>query len=217
MSRPSRISAHMGSRPCSSIWSASSSMMVWTNESDSLPQSIMSINRPGVAHRMSTWLLAIFCCCSFMLSPPYTTRLERLLPFVITSISLDVWMANSRVGDSIKQIGLPCAMSPGKKGLAVAPCASKRATVGITKAKVLPEPVCAEAIRSKWPSSWLITGMAWRWISVGRSRPAACSLSSTDLSMYPLLTASSQEEIGSGRPSGSLRTGRSSMLERAPA
>mmetsp|Transcript_63297 Transcript_63297/g.110495 ORF Transcript_63297/g.110495 Transcript_63297/m.110495 type:complete len:440 (+) Transcript_63297:1360-2679(+) len=126
-------------------------------------------------------------------------------------------MASSRVGESISTRGLPCAIGPGKNGRGIAPCSIKRLTVGMTKANVFPEPVCAEAMRSYLPNSCAIIGSACRWINVGRSRPAACSFCMMSALMYFRATASCQEEIGSGRPSGVRFTGKLSLFTRAEA
>mmetsp|Transcript_9291 Transcript_9291/g.26096 ORF Transcript_9291/g.26096 Transcript_9291/m.26096 type:complete len:239 (+) Transcript_9291:1000-1716(+) len=138
----------------------------------------------------------------------------RLVPLAMTSISFEVCIANSRVGDKTKSRGQPGDF-PGKNGLGMAPCSTRRATVGMTKAKVFPDPVCAMAIRSCFPNSWQTTGTAWRWMSVGRLRPAVCSFSSRALLSIPLATASCHDVIGSGRPSGVRSTGRSSMFDMA--
>mmetsp|Transcript_44856 Transcript_44856/g.118541 ORF Transcript_44856/g.118541 Transcript_44856/m.118541 type:complete len:312 (-) Transcript_44856:318-1253(-) len=216
MSLPVRTSAHMTSRLCSSIWSASSSTTLWMKESEILPESMRSRRRPGVAQTMSIWLFSILCCWNFRLSPPYSTCCTSGVPFVRTSISLAVCAASSRVGARTSMRGQPGDL-PGKKGRGVAPLITMRATVGMTNAKVFPEPVWASAIMSYLPSSCPMMGTACRWMGVGRLSPAPWILSSRNLFSRPLSHASCQESIGAGRSAGSRLMGMSSSVPMWPS
>jgi len=65
-------------------------------------------------------------------------------------------MHNSRVGDIIKTCGLP--------GVICSVSFNNALIIGNKNAAVLPEPVCAQAIKSL---SFIIIGMAFFWIGVG--------------------------------------------------
>uniref|UniRef100_A0A182V0B4 Uncharacterized protein n=1 Tax=Anopheles merus TaxID=30066 RepID=A0A182V0B4_ANOME len=124
-----------GSKPMSSMRSASSSTRKRMLSSPTLPRPIMSSSRPGVAtirwqprSRSRIW--------SCVLLPPYSTA-GRMRD-------------RSRVGASTSPSGYCLRRFIGRfGGGAAAPCLYIWFRIGTRKAAVLPEPVCAHAIRSR--------------------------------------------------------------------
>ena len=92
-----------------------------------------------------------------MSAPPTSVvaKTRRLRPSL--AIVSWIWMASSLVGARIKPRGW----------LSVVP--ASRSIIGITKAAVLPVPVCAHPSTSRPASPG---GMAWAWMGVGSVNPA---------------------------------------------
>eukprot|EP00964_Phaeocystis_antarctica_P082630 scaffold51854_cov53-Phaeocystis_antarctica.AAC.1 len=178
-----------GSKPMSSIRSASSSTRKRQRESETRPRLRKSSSRPGVATRISA-PAARASSCGRAVAPPYAHVLQCKAPEggggaskVNLAHSSSIWMASSRVGASTRADGIAGVPSertlassvlerrrpsPGRACLARVPVpAAPAATLamrGSRKAVVLPLPVCAHAMTS-WPLS--ARGTVCFWIGVG--------------------------------------------------
>ena len=141
-------------KPMSSMRSASSSTSSSRREKSTLPWSMKSIRRPGVATRISSGDSSSLRCFGYGMPPstvPVRTRGMNLLYF---STAVVTCSASSRVGVSTSTRG----PRPGLAGCA------RRCNAGSTKAAVLPVPVGAEHIRS-WPA--IASGIAFACTGVG--------------------------------------------------
>ena len=149
-----------GMKPRSSMWSASSSTSSSTLRRLTVPRSVWSSSRPGVATRTSgsrrNW-----SNCGPILTPPIR-QAEVTCSGLLrkTSRKALVCRAISRVGQTTS------ARTPLPR--------PRRWTIGRTKAAVLPEPVSARPIRSL-PA--IASGITSAWIGVGCSKPIPASTS----------------------------------------
>mmetsp|Transcript_14132 Transcript_14132/g.35666 ORF Transcript_14132/g.35666 Transcript_14132/m.35666 type:complete len:286 (+) Transcript_14132:911-1768(+) len=148
-----------GSKPMSSIRSASSSTTYCTRFSALLPCCRWSMKRPGVATTISTPLRRS-PRWSPMLEPPTTmqVRTARELERLKARTSLSICCASSRVGASTRPMGPSPRRSLG--------ACRQSWIMGMANAAVLPEPVSAQPRMSRPDSA---TGIAWHWMGVGRS------------------------------------------------
>ena len=116
--------------PISAMRSASSKTAISTFSKEIEPCSIKSINLPGHATTMSTPFSSALLCLEYEV-PPYTASTLRCISFASGVKTLQICSANSLVGVTINELGLP-----GSEGLHLA-------IRGKPKAKVLPDPVGA--------------------------------------------------------------------------
>mmetsp|Transcript_57034 Transcript_57034/g.180540 ORF Transcript_57034/g.180540 Transcript_57034/m.180540 type:complete len:246 (-) Transcript_57034:158-895(-) len=133
----------LGSKPRSSMRSASSSTKYVTRLSLMLPSSMRSWRRPGVATTKPTPArMASFC--AYLGTPPYTHTL--FTPHLAPASSRTSWIctASSRVGERMRHTGpwLPGALPTGS-------WSKMCARAGRPKPRVLPEPVEAMATASR--------------------------------------------------------------------
>mmetsp|Transcript_99270 Transcript_99270/g.281117 ORF Transcript_99270/g.281117 Transcript_99270/m.281117 type:complete len:338 (-) Transcript_99270:405-1418(-) len=152
-----------GSKPMSSMRSASSSTAKLTWPSQTCLCSRNSLSLPGVA--TMTWQPRLsHSSCSPFGSPPVTT--QQRMPLERPNFSASIWIccASSRVGASTSTMGPRCAS---------APLRSTCAKPGPRNASVLPLPLLAMPMRS-WPAARI--GQHWAWMGVGSTKPA-CSIS----------------------------------------
>ena len=154
-----------GMKPMSSIRSASSTTMMLTPVSISLPRSKWSSSRPGVAISTST-PRSISLSWSLKLTPPMSSAMESLTFFAYFSKFSATWAASSRVGQSTRLRGMRARARP----------LDRWWIIGSTKAAVLPVPVWAMPSTSR-PSRAL--GIAWIWIGVGSVYPASMTADRT--------------------------------------
>lgn len=97
--------------PMSSIRSASSRIRHRTCDKLTIPLSIISISRPGVATMMSQPKDRSLNCCR-MSEPPYNTRARRLDRKQSLRHSRWIWEASSRVGARMTARGCtPCSLT----------------------------------------------------------------------------------------------------------
>ena len=142
-----------GMKPMSSMRSASSTTMICTPVSISLPRSKWSSRRPGVAISTST-PRSMSLSWSLKLTPPIRSAIESLRCAEYFSNCSATWAASSRVGASTRLRGMRARARP----------LERWQSIGSTKAPVLPVPVWAMPSTSR-PSS--ACGIAWTWIGVG--------------------------------------------------
>mmetsp|Transcript_44291 Transcript_44291/g.73469 ORF Transcript_44291/g.73469 Transcript_44291/m.73469 type:complete len:216 (-) Transcript_44291:442-1089(-) len=184
MSSCSTMRRICGSKPMSSMRSASSRTRYVTRRRFVVPPSRWSISRPGVATTISTPARRSATCARFG-TPPYThVFLMPLLPPNLSHSSL-ICRASSRVGATTRTIG----PSPGcRYG-----CALMWTIAGRRKANVLPDPV-AEMPTMSLPSRAI--GQPWLWMGVG----AVKRYFITSRRMYSGIEASSKVRQGLGMP-----------------
>mmetsp|Transcript_43112 Transcript_43112/g.126763 ORF Transcript_43112/g.126763 Transcript_43112/m.126763 type:complete len:442 (-) Transcript_43112:40-1365(-) len=151
----STTSRSCGSKPMSSIRSASSSTRKRTPLSSSVWSRMKSVSRPGVATtRSSRRPRRVICrCCMWRGWPPKRHMVDAPNAFASGFASASICCASSRVG------AITTASGP------TAPGFDRRATIashssGMRKPIVLPEPVCAIPIRSR-PTSEMGRDCAW--------------------------------------------------------
>ena len=137
-----------GINPISSILSASSIISSLTSLIITLPLSIWSNRRPGVATITSTPLES-FWSCSVKETPPISRAICNLNCLLRRLNSSETCIANSLVGVNIRHLGIRDFDLP----------EFKISIRGITKEPVFPVPVCAQP-RTSLPIS--ICGMAFR-------------------------------------------------------
>mmetsp|Transcript_20575 Transcript_20575/g.57358 ORF Transcript_20575/g.57358 Transcript_20575/m.57358 type:complete len:278 (+) Transcript_20575:3127-3960(+) len=179
-----------GSKPMSSMRSASSNTMKLMRSRPVLPCCRWSMKRPGVATTISAPALRS-CRCSCMDTPP-TTMHERTLLALVTlkaRTSFSICWASSRVGARTRPMG----PSPGRSG----GWARQWLIMGMAKDAVLPLPVSAHP-RMSLPASAM--GMPCVWMGVGVSY--LCSLMSW--MMFGCRFISMKDSMGGGAdlPSG---------------
>mmetsp|Transcript_21307 Transcript_21307/g.52913 ORF Transcript_21307/g.52913 Transcript_21307/m.52913 type:complete len:222 (-) Transcript_21307:84-749(-) len=149
-----------GSNPMSSMRSASSSARYTVRDREILARSTRSMRRPGVAMSMSQ-PRSIWRNCSAAGAPPYTTTDATPVWYANLRDSSWIWMASSRVG------AITSAMGNVLRLPRMEPCRLRSRMplmMGKQNAAVLPEPVCAHAIRSRHASEM---GMAYFCTGVG--------------------------------------------------
>ena len=156
MSRSSTSFLICGSKPMSSMRSASSRIKRFVLDRETTPRSTKSCNRPGVATSMSH-PLASSRSCALASAPPYTTtaRSGGAAARVSSSnasrrASWWIWIASSRVGamtttegEAARLFLLNPSRAPG----------SSFEMAGTKNAHVFPDPVCAHDMRSFASSS----------------------------------------------------------------
>mmetsp|Transcript_122320 Transcript_122320/g.351426 ORF Transcript_122320/g.351426 Transcript_122320/m.351426 type:complete len:284 (-) Transcript_122320:111-962(-) len=113
------------------------------------------MNRPGVATTMSFFSRS-FSLCSAHGTPPKTTALRIPVGPRKSCTTLLICKASSRVGHSTT----PTGPSPARSSS----CAMMCTNIGMTYARVLPEPVSAIPMRSR---PCRAAGKTWTWIGVG--------------------------------------------------
>ena len=131
----SKIVFILSEKPMLSISSASSSTTFFTFLSDTLPRSMRSMRRPGVATMICGPWRSSFICVT-MLAPPYTGMM--CIP--------GMYFANELRSSAI------CRHSS-RVGLSIRACVSRDdgsvfCSTGMPYAAVLPVPVCARAMTS---------------------------------------------------------------------
>mmetsp|Transcript_3712 Transcript_3712/g.12778 ORF Transcript_3712/g.12778 Transcript_3712/m.12778 type:complete len:254 (-) Transcript_3712:447-1208(-) len=124
--------------------------------------------------------------CSSMLLPPTTLVALKSVCFMSFTVSVSICCASSRVGAMMMARG---PSSPTLSSLCGGDW-SRNWMRGMTNAAVLPEPVSAMPIMSR---RWSPTGMAWRWMGLGFSKP----MSDTALSTSSRKLDSLQKRSGS--------------------
>ncbi len=142
-------------KPMSSMRSASSTTMICTPVSRSLPRSKWSSRRPGVAISTSTPRSSLRSW-SAKETPPIKRAQSSLRPLAYFSNEAATWSASSRVGAITSERGMRALARP----------AARRSIMGRVKAAVLPVPVWAMPRMSRPASA---TGMDCAWIGVGVS------------------------------------------------
>mmetsp|Transcript_20747 Transcript_20747/g.46194 ORF Transcript_20747/g.46194 Transcript_20747/m.46194 type:complete len:230 (+) Transcript_20747:573-1262(+) len=151
-----------GSKPISSMRSASSRTRNMISARLTTRISSRSLSLPGVAISTSTpaWILRI---CNDFGAPPYaqTERMLDVRPNFTDSSS--IWQASSRVGASTRMAGEPRLRPP-------ANAAISKWNAGSRKPQVLPEPVFATVIMSR-PARAM--GQESAWVGVGPGKPAS--------------------------------------------
>ena len=160
MSLCSTIWRICGSKPMSSMRSASSSARYATFESEILARSTRSMSLPGVAMRMSHPRSISRNCCAAG-APPYTTTDRTPVWYANFRLSSWIWIASSRVGAITSAFGnvfRPPLGPPFK------PRVRMPWMMGKQNAAVFPDPVCAHAMRS-FPAREM--GMAYFCTGVG--------------------------------------------------
>ncbi len=145
-------------KPRSSMRSASSSTRKPRSPRSASPVCKCSNNRPGVAMTRSGFLRNAATWRPRSSPPMMTATVSRVrLPRLRNSAW--IWRASSRVGTSTS-----ARIAPSGAGVSM-----RRCRIGSRKAPVLPEPVAAEASRSR-PSS--TAGITRCWTGVGCCQPA---------------------------------------------
>mmetsp|Transcript_27753 Transcript_27753/g.60684 ORF Transcript_27753/g.60684 Transcript_27753/m.60684 type:complete len:223 (+) Transcript_27753:539-1207(+) len=142
-----RILAISGSKPMSSILSASSRTRKETPPRDTAPISIRSWSRPGVATRRSAPFLAAFTCGGLG-APPKTAREVTLAHLPNLRLSASICVTSSRVGARTRAAGIEL---PSVRDAMTEKAGSKYPSV-------LPLPVLATATRS---APLVATGQDW--------------------------------------------------------
>ncbi len=142
-----------GMKPMSSIRSASSTTMICTPVSISLPRSKWSSRRPGVAMSTST-PRSMSLSWSLKLTPPMRSAIVSFTFLAYFSKFSATCAASSRVGQSTRLRGIRARARP----------LLRCVIIGRTNAAVLPVPVWAMPSTSR-PSS--ADGIAWIWMGVG--------------------------------------------------
>mmetsp|Transcript_2986 Transcript_2986/g.6776 ORF Transcript_2986/g.6776 Transcript_2986/m.6776 type:complete len:411 (+) Transcript_2986:268-1500(+) len=170
MSAPSTICRSCGSKPMSSMRSASSSTRKRTLRSETRPRSTMSFSRPGVATRTSQPRSSSRICAPKGV-PPYATHTRRPVRKANFFDSSKICTASSRVGASASaRMATGSSREPRWPAVPAAEPASRiLLRMGSMKASVLPEPVCATEMTSI-PQSAIGTECACT--GVGTSKPA---------------------------------------------
>ncbi len=154
----------LGQKPMSSMRSASSSTSVRTRVRSTIPRSLRSMRRPGVAtSRSQPWVSALTCLSKR--APPMTTTARRPHASHTTEATRSICCASSRVGVMTSARG---AVTAEPLGLGSFPPIRSWRT-GSVNAAVLPVPVWAEATRSR---PLRTNGMACCCTGVGVSKPS---------------------------------------------
>ena len=156
------MAATCGSKPMSSIRSASSRIRISTPSRRTRPRSARSSRRPGVATRTSA--LVTPRDCSRMVMPPYAAATWRPLAAAMSWNSRTTCAASSRVGTRTRARGRRRA--PG----------TSRSTMGMAKARVLPEPV---RLRARTSRPAMASGSTSAWIGKAYEMPRPASASDT--------------------------------------
>mmetsp|Transcript_14569 Transcript_14569/g.37069 ORF Transcript_14569/g.37069 Transcript_14569/m.37069 type:complete len:217 (+) Transcript_14569:740-1390(+) len=153
------ISRMVGSKPISSIWSASSRTRYDTASNEiegEMPRlgspPHKSFKRPGVAMTMSAPCLSAPTCGPFGV-PPYNTTTRARAAGANFSASPAICSANSRVGATTRTLGRAGSDSRHDNflGVGAGPRSAMRARAGKRNPHVLPLPVFATATMS-WPA-----------------------------------------------------------------
>ena len=168
-------------KPMSSMRSPSSSTSHLVSASTRSPSRTRSVNRPGVAIRMSTPGATFFTWLKRE-TPPSTSAVETCAPLASSLIMSSICTASSRVGARIRARAV--------FGRRLVPSAMILDRIGNAKAAVLPEPVWAIPKMSR-PSS--CGGIACVWIGLGSVKPAAW----VALSSAPVIPSAAKPESSS--------------------
>ena len=157
----------LSEKPMLSISSASSSTILLTMLRSTLPRSMRSISRPGVATMIcAPWRRALIW--SRMLVPPYTaTMLMAFIYLEKSRRSSAICRHSSLVGDST----MACVCAP--RGPPMGGWGSTICSSGSPKAAVFPVPVCARAMMSVPLSYELSRGMTVSCMGMGCSKPSS--------------------------------------------
>mmetsp|Transcript_14927 Transcript_14927/g.42405 ORF Transcript_14927/g.42405 Transcript_14927/m.42405 type:complete len:207 (-) Transcript_14927:279-899(-) len=158
-----RILRICGSKPMSSILSASSRTSLPTPSSRTCPPSRKSLRRPGQATMVCTPMRYLEIWSLFG-EPPYIATHRKPMHWPNRFASSSVCCASSRVGDITSKPG------PERSGLTPNFCIS--ANAGSRKANVLPLPVAAIPITSLF---CIASGQVYAWICEGPGKPARLS------------------------------------------
>mmetsp|Transcript_3344 Transcript_3344/g.8286 ORF Transcript_3344/g.8286 Transcript_3344/m.8286 type:complete len:223 (+) Transcript_3344:916-1584(+) len=157
-----------GSKPMSSMRSASSSTRKDTCESLHEPSFTRSSSRPGVATTISTPTLSALTWCDLG-TPPYAHSERILHAFPASSSTSWIWHASSRVGAMASMMGRPlphCSPSTSRAWICAMP--------GTPNASVFPDPVDAMPTRSRPDST---TGQLCAWMADGSLKPDVQAIS----------------------------------------
>mmetsp|Transcript_42269 Transcript_42269/g.51997 ORF Transcript_42269/g.51997 Transcript_42269/m.51997 type:complete len:253 (-) Transcript_42269:107-865(-) len=160
-----RILRIWGSKPMSSMRSASSKTRQDTPSSRTWPPSRKSFKRPGHATMVCT-PHRYFLYWSFFGAPPYMATTLKPMAEPKRSASASVCCASSLVGDITRSPG-PCLSG-------LWPCLRISQKAGNKKASVLPLPVAAMPITSL---PWRASGQVNAWICEGPGKPARLNCS----------------------------------------
>mmetsp|Transcript_17081 Transcript_17081/g.59917 ORF Transcript_17081/g.59917 Transcript_17081/m.59917 type:complete len:277 (-) Transcript_17081:275-1105(-) len=193
-----------GSKPMSSMRSASSSTRCTTLRRLTRPRSTRSTRRPGVATTMSQPRSSSRICVR-MSAPPYTTQAWMPVRYVNLRASSKICDASSRVGATMRQLGYALRRPP--SGTGSAPTVIIFWMTGNRKPPVLPDPVCAHAIMSR-PARPI--GMAYFCTGVGRLKPHSSRLRHSTSPMW----STSNDSMHGGTSSPDVSTGMSSYLSK---
>ena len=129
-----RILVTTGKKPRSAMWSASSSTVISMASRCKSPWPIRSSTRPGVATTISTPSRSA-CTWRVCDTPPKMVVTRRFMASAKGRITAVIWVASSRVGARTNPSGRPPRRLPPESSPA------SLATMGMLKARVLPEPV----------------------------------------------------------------------------
>mmetsp|Transcript_63352 Transcript_63352/g.196591 ORF Transcript_63352/g.196591 Transcript_63352/m.196591 type:complete len:233 (+) Transcript_63352:1118-1816(+) len=166
---PSMICRICGSKPMSSMRSASSSTRSCTAFRLTAFISMRSCKRPGVA-TSTCGFSRIAWACGPLGTPPKTASERTLANLANLEHSASICVASSRVGASTRTGGLAAEEPPLAPPAASVSAISLKA--GSRKARVLPLPVLATATRSLPVTA---AGQPCAWMGEGAVKPAARS------------------------------------------